>query len=159
MIGVGPVAKLIEGAVYPKAYVLNPALLLGGSALGYLDPIILLPAVGALVAAATGHTWLTGALCAAAALTKPQGVFVAPVAALAVVNLTWDRTGWAAERLALRLGETAAGASLVAVAVLFPFLAFAGFLRRVRTSRARRPNVTTLTAMKRSTSDGPSPTP
>jgi hypothetical protein len=100
---------------------INPALLLSGSVLGYLDPLILLPAVGALVSAAAGRTWLTGALCAAAALTKPQGLLVAPVAVVAAVNLTWDRTGWSAQRLALRLGETAAGAAVVGVTVLFPF--------------------------------------
>jgi hypothetical protein len=100
---------------------LNPTLILSGSVLGYLDPLILLPAVAAVLTAAAGHTWLAGALCAAAALTKPQGVLVAPVVALGIAGLTWRTTLRIAERLVLRLGEATAGAALVTVVVLAPF--------------------------------------
>jgi hypothetical protein len=112
---------------------LNPALILNGSVLGYLDPLILLPAVAAIVAAAAGRTWLTGALCATAALTKPQGVLAAPAAALAVASLTWATTDRVPERLFLRLGETVAGAAVVTAAVLAPF-AMAGTLPNLLTA-------------------------
>jgi hypothetical protein len=106
---------------------LNPALLSSGSVLGYLDPLFLLPAVAAVVAAAAGQTWLTGALFAAAVLTKAQGVLLVPIVALAVVGTTRTTAGRYAERVALRLGETAAGAALTTVVVVSPF-AVAGTL-------------------------------
>jgi hypothetical protein len=112
-------AERARGAVL--ACWLNPALLVSGAVLGYLDPLILLPAVAAVVAAAAGQTWLAGALCAAAALTKPQGMLIAPVVVLGVAGLTLTTAGRVAERLALRLGEAVAGAALVTAAVVFPF--------------------------------------
>jgi hypothetical protein len=99
---------------------LNPALMLNGSALGYLDMPFVLPAVAALLAAAAGRTWLTGMLFAASALCKAQGVLLAPVIGLAVVTFG-KPTARRAELVALRLGETAAGAAIVTVAALAPF--------------------------------------
>src|SRR3954452_18262866 len=54
------------------AYWLNPAGLFDASILGYLDAMYLLPAVAALVAAASGWPALAGALIAASILTKAQ---------------------------------------------------------------------------------------
>jgi hypothetical protein len=118
------------GRALALAYWLNPAVLLVTAALGYLDPLFALPAVGALIAAAAGRTWASGALLAAAALTKAQGVLVAPVVAMAVVAATpRDGARWWT-LAALRVGETAAGAALAAVGILFPFAA-AGSLGNV----------------------------
>jgi hypothetical protein len=64
------------------AYWLNPAALLVGSVLGYIDAQYLLPAVGALVAAVGGWPFVAGALVGAAVMTKAQAIFVAPVIAL-----------------------------------------------------------------------------
>jgi hypothetical protein len=68
------------------AYWLNPACLLGGSVLGYLEPLFVLPATGALVAAVAGWPLLAGALAATAVLTKAQAVFLLPAVGLAVWN-------------------------------------------------------------------------
>jgi hypothetical protein len=57
------------------AYWLNPAVILNGPALGYLDPICWLPGVCAVVAASLGWAGSAGLLAAASALIKPQGLF------------------------------------------------------------------------------------
>lgn len=98
------------------AYWLNPACLLNGSALGYLDPLFALPVVGAVVAAASGRTWLAGMLMGLGAMMKAQAVLAAPALAIALVG---QRDRWA-ERL-LCLGEAALGASVTIVAVLVPY--------------------------------------
>lgn len=92
----------------------NPAVLLVGPVLGYLDLQTAVPAVLALAAAWCGAGWLSGALAAAAVLTKPQALFVCPVIAIAL--LADDRRRWRA------LAEAAAGAGLVAGVVLTPYL-------------------------------------
>jgi Gpi18-like mannosyltransferase len=129
-LGVRRLAGVGRARAAALACWLNPAVLVGGSALGYLDPLLLLMAVASIVAAAAGRTWLTGALFAAAALTKAQGVLLAPVVALAVVGATRATTGRGPAWTALRLAETAAGAALAAVVVLSPFAA-AGTLPNV----------------------------
>jgi len=65
-------------------YWLNPAPIIDGEVLGYLDLQYVAPAAGALVAAA--HAWpaLAGALMAASILTKAQGIFLAPAVGLAI---------------------------------------------------------------------------
>lgn len=68
------------------AYWLNPAVLLDGVALGYLDLLFVLPAVGALSAAALEWPAFAGCLGMAALLTKPQAIVLAPAVALAIVN-------------------------------------------------------------------------
>jgi hypothetical protein len=92
------------------AYWLNPAVLMM-TTLGYIDVALAIPAVGALVAASSGRPWLTGALLAAAVLTKPQGLFIAPAAALAL---------WNAGDAHARMGRlvTAAASSAVAAAIV-----------------------------------------
>ena len=59
-------------------YWLNPAAILTGSVLGYVEPLAALPATAAIVTAASGQAVLAGALLAAAVLTKQLAVLVAP---------------------------------------------------------------------------------
>jgi hypothetical protein len=66
------------------AYWLNPAVLLDGSMLGYLDPLFIVPACASLVAAAYEWPVVAGALAGAAVLTKPQAIILAPALLLAV---------------------------------------------------------------------------
>jgi hypothetical protein len=67
------------------AYWLNPSMILAGSMLGYLDPLYMLPSAGALFAAGAGWPFVSGALIAAATLTKPQGVILIPAVMLALL--------------------------------------------------------------------------
>lgn len=61
---------------------LNPAFILNGPVLGYLDLPCWLPGVGAVVAASGGRAGIAGVLLAASILVKPQGLFfVLPIAA------------------------------------------------------------------------------
>lgn len=99
------------------AYWLNPAALLDASTLGYLDPLFLLPAVGAIVAAATGSPIVAGALAAAAILTKAQGVFVLPAIALAIWNCGSQRDR------GRRVGRAAVAAASTGAIALAPFAA------------------------------------
>ena len=68
------------------AFWANPAMILAGPGLGYLDPLMALPAVGAIGAAAFGWPLAAGALAAVACLTKAQAIFIGPVVMLAVWN-------------------------------------------------------------------------
>ncbi len=66
---------------------LNPAVILLGAVLGYLDALYLAPALLALLAAATGGAAtaaIAGALLAAACLTKPLAILIAPAVGLAL---------------------------------------------------------------------------
>ncbi|MBI2833684.1 MAG: hypothetical protein HYX76_04590 [Acidobacteria bacterium] len=74
-----------------SAYWLNPATILDASALGYLDPLFALPALAALVAAASGHVVLLGCLLGIAALTKVQAILIVPVVGLLLWNAAWRR--------------------------------------------------------------------
>jgi hypothetical protein len=98
-------------------YLLNPAVLLDGAALGYLDPLFVLPAVGALVAAAVGASALAGALACAAVLTKPQAIVILPAIALAVWNVD------ARVARSARLAAASAGACVVAAGLIGPVIA------------------------------------
>jgi hypothetical protein len=89
---------------------LGPAVLLNGAALGYLDPLCALPAAGAFLAAASGSWLAAGALGAAAALVKAQGLI--PLVALACLAVLHRQAG-------LRL---LAGGSVVCAVVLAPIL-------------------------------------
>lgn len=63
-------------------YWLNPAAILDGAVLGYLDPWLAALVLGA-VAAASANWWIAaGALVAAALLVKLQAIFIVPVLAL-----------------------------------------------------------------------------
>jgi len=96
------------------AFWLNPAVLLAGSILGYLDPLFLLPVVAALVAATFGWPVWAGVSSAAAFLTKPQAIVVAPALALAVWNIG-GRKG-----AVRRVGAAAAAAAAAGALILAP---------------------------------------
>ena len=123
------------------AYWLNPATLVGGEMLGYVEPLFTLPAVAGLVAAFLGRPWWGGALVAAAVATKPQGLLIGPAFAL----LLWQSGGLAAM---VRAGTAFLGALLVAV---LPFaargalgnmwLAFGSFYERRDTMSAFAANI------------------
>ena len=102
------------------AFWVNPSMILAGPILGYLDPLMALPAVGSIVAAAFGSPLLAGALLAVACLTKAQAVFIMPVVVLA---------SWTAGR-GRSVAAAASGAAMVAAVVAAPFVA-AGAWRNV----------------------------
>jgi hypothetical protein len=98
------------------AFWANPAMILAGPALGYLDPLMAWPSVAALIAATAGAPVAAGALAVVACLTKVQAIFILPVAALALWNSSCDRR--------LSRGATAAASgALVALAALAPYVA------------------------------------
>ena len=105
------------------AYWLNPAVILCVGALGYVEPLFLLPAAAALAAAAGGHVFLAGALAAAAVWTKPQAVVLLPAVGLSVC------AGTAGRRVA-RLLTTTAGGAVASSVILAPVMA-AGSLRNL----------------------------
>lgn len=93
---------------------LNPAILLDGPVLGYLDPTMFVPLVVAVVAAWCRVPWIAGASGAIAVLTKPQAIFVMPVV-LALLTRR-GRHRW------MKLAECTGAATLVAAAVLLPYV-------------------------------------
>ena len=93
------------------AYWLNPATILNGEVLGYLDPLMMLPGIAALVLIHLGAMESAGLALALAVLTKPQGVFLVAACALAA----WHTGG------ARSLGRAAAGGTLGATLLLLPF--------------------------------------
>jgi hypothetical protein len=113
-----------RGAVV--AYWLNPAVIINGSVLGYLDSLYVLPAAGAIVAATSGFPMVAGALIAAAVLTKAQAVFVLPAVALPLVigrtsEVHLGRIWGASDVLRMILGG-----AMVGVAVTLPVAAAGG---------------------------------
>jgi 4-amino-4-deoxy-L-arabinose transferase-like glycosyltransferase len=117
-------------------YLLNPAVLIDGAALGYLDPLFVLPAVGAVVAVSLagrdGRHWLlasaiAGALAAAAVLTKPQAVVILPAIALAVWNMKARVAPLA------RLAAGCAGASVVTAGLIGPVIAAGAWANMMQT--------------------------
>jgi len=111
-----------RGAMAGVALWLNPASLMIGSVLGYLDPLFALPAVGAVIAAASMRSALAGALVAAACLTKPLAIFTIPAV---IVGL-----GQGSDLIAMRrrVLTALAAASAVTAIVLVP-IAVDGGLR------------------------------
>jgi hypothetical protein len=105
------------------AFWLNPASILAGTVLGYLDPLMALPAVAAILAAAAGWPLAAGVLLTIACLTKTQAIFAAPVVAIAV----WNGT---VRRRAAGAAAALAGGGVTFVCVLLPY-AIAGALRNV----------------------------
>ena len=96
-------------------YWLNPAVILATSVFGDTDALFVLPAVGALIAGVAGWPALAGGLIAAAVLTKPQAVFVAPAVALAIWNMgRSDRT--------TRTRSALAGAAVTSLVILTPIV-------------------------------------
>jgi len=67
---------------------LNPALIVNGAALGYLDAQMAIPAVGAMIAIIAGSPAVAGVLIAIAVFTKPQALFVGPALLLALARQT-----------------------------------------------------------------------
>jgi hypothetical protein len=65
---------------------LNPAVIVNGAALGYLDAQMAVPAVLSLIALMAGRPGAAGVLAAAAVLTKPQALFVGPALLLAILH-------------------------------------------------------------------------
>jgi len=95
------------------AYWLNPAVILDGAALGYLDPQYVLPLGASLAAACAGWPAVAGALGAAALLTKPQAAVLGPAVALAV----WHGAPASGRRVAAVAAASAAGVVVVALFV------------------------------------------
>jgi hypothetical protein len=97
-------------------YWANPAVLMT-TTLGYIDVFLAIPAVGAVVAASYGRVWVAGALFTAAVATKPQGLFVGPVVALALWNTGSDEGGMK------RLRDGVFASALSAVIIAAPVVA------------------------------------
>jgi hypothetical protein len=97
------------------AYWANPASVLNGAVLGYLDPLMALPALASIALAIVGVPILAGALIALAYLTKAQAVFLVPVVVLAAWN------GWKTTPLGAA-ARTVAAAMIVSLVVLLPYL-------------------------------------
>jgi hypothetical protein len=104
-----------EGRWAATAFWANPATILSGAVLGYLDPLAALPAVGALAAACAGAPVVAGALVALACLTKLQAVFMVPV----VLVATWNAA--TSERV-VRMASGLVAAIAVTFIVLLPYL-------------------------------------
>jgi hypothetical protein len=97
------------------AYWANPASVLNGAVLGYLDPLMALPAVASVAAVVAGAPVLAGALIALACFTKAQAIFLLPVVILAAWNDSAVKPAWAVAR-------TLAAAAIASVAILLPYL-------------------------------------
>lgn len=97
------------------AFWANPAMILAGPALGYLDPLMALPAAAALAAAGAGLAGAAGALAAAACLTKAQAIFVLPAVALGLWGASSGRVA--------RFAAAAGAGGLVAAAAVLPYAA------------------------------------
>lgn len=111
-LGVRRMAGREAGQWAALAYWLNPATILNAEVLGYLDPLVMAPAVLAFVLAGVGRPGLSGAAMAVALLTKPQALLVGPALALAVWRLAGTRG---------LLRGAAAGAATTGV-LLLPYL-------------------------------------
>jgi len=101
------------------AYWVNPAILMA-TTLGSVDVLVAIPAAGAVIAASAGRPWLSGALFSAAVLTKPQGLFVGPVVALALWNAAGDGAG------VTRLRGAVVASALTAALIAAPVIAAGG---------------------------------
>jgi hypothetical protein len=93
---------------------LNPALILDGAVLGYLDPAMFVPLAIAVMLAWAGAPWLAGVLAAGAVLTKAQAIFVMPVVVALVARRRPGR--WQS------LGAFVAAGGLAAIVVLLPYV-------------------------------------
>ena len=104
-----------KGRWAAAAFWANPATILSGSVLGYLDPLAALPAVGALIAACLEAPILAGVLLALACLTKLQAVLMIPIVLLTMWNAT------SSERVS-RFASGVVAAFAVTFIVLLPYL-------------------------------------
>jgi dolichyl-phosphate-mannose-protein mannosyltransferase len=98
------------------AYWANPAALVATS-LGYVDAFVALPATGAIVAASSQRPRWAGVLLAAAVMTKPQAMLIAPAVGLAVWN-AGDSTG-----ARLRIISAALAAAATGILIVVPLMA------------------------------------
>jgi hypothetical protein len=106
-----------------RVLALNPAMLLTGSVLGYIDALAAVPVVVALFAAWAGAGWLAGALATIAVLTKPQAIFVCPVIGVALVAAGYrlQAAGNTSARGLRPPLQAVAAAFFVSAAVLLPY--------------------------------------
>jgi hypothetical protein len=111
-----------EAAGAALALWLNPASIMIAAVLGYVDPLFVLPAVGALAGAVAGHPAVAGALMAAACLTKPQAILIAPAVALAIWNTGDARQAYG------RFVSAGAAVAAVSVFLVLPVVARGGAL-------------------------------
>ena len=100
---------------------LNPAVILNGAALGYLDAQMAVPAVLALVAAGAGRPALAGVLMAVATLTKAQALLVAPVVLLAAIDIG-SRLAKSEKRTRRSFVAFLLGAAVTTVVILLPIV-------------------------------------
>lgn len=112
------------------AYWANPATILNAEVLGYLDPLMMLPAIGSLVLLHRRFPEWAGASLALAMLTKPQAVLIAPIFALAA----WRLGGWRATAAAAAGGAVTTGVIILPYALVGAlgnvWLAFGSFYAR-----------------------------
>jgi Glycosyltransferase family 87 len=99
------------------AYWANPATILNGEVLGYLDPLVMLPAVLSLLCLHLKRPVWAGALLAIALLTKPQALLIGPAFLLAA----WHTGRWRTVAV-----SAAAGAAWLFVGTL-PYLLVGAF--------------------------------
>lgn len=111
-----------EAAVAALGVWLNPASIMIAAVLGYVDPLFVLPAVGALAGAVAGHPAVAGALIAAACLTKPLAILIAPCVVLAIWNTGDER------HRPRRLVSAGAAAAAATVFIVLPVAARGGLL-------------------------------
>jgi hypothetical protein len=116
----GVSAEGTRGAV--AALWLNPASLLSGAAHGYIDVLYYAPVASALVAAALGRPAISGALLAAAVLTKLQALLISPAVVLFIVATG----GW---RAVLR---AALGGLIICVVICAPLVVAGSLTNMVR---------------------------
>jgi hypothetical protein len=112
------------------AYWANPAAILNGEVLGYLDPLMMLPAIASLILIHLGAASWAGVCLAIAVLTKPQAVLIVPVYALAAWRMGGRRG----------LASAAIGGAMAAGVIVLPYalvgalpnmwLAFGSFIAR-----------------------------
>jgi hypothetical protein len=93
-------------------YWLNPAVIMDGAVLGYLDLPMAVPTTLSLVAVFADAPGLAGGLLAAAILTKPQPVFVAPI----IVAALFARRTLPVSRSLMRFAAAGAGTAAVILA-------------------------------------------
>ena len=78
------------------AFWLNPATVLNAEVLGYLDPLVMLPAVATFILLAQRRAWPAGIMLGVALMTKPQAMLVVPAVLVAAWHAgglrTWLRT-------------------------------------------------------------------
>jgi hypothetical protein len=109
-------------------YWLNPAVVLDGAFLGYLDPWLGALTMASVVALAADEFALSGALLALTALTKPQIALVLPMFALIGLHRT-DRARWWKDTFA-----AIAAAAITAAIVVAPFARIGAFWNMVQGS-------------------------